>query len=637
MRAARAAAAAFARALAAATPSPAAPLQAGAACAAPLLAAAPPLLQLGAAGAARPQQLPAAAGYHRATHRARALTVQLRAAVAWPDLRHLVDASGGTGRLNAHHLAALLQQLAALAPAPALAPAAERAALQAFSADVVAAVRARLRQFDALGLGIVATNLARLGVDVRGGGAGGAGGGGSDGGAGAGGLLAGLLAAAARQLAPPHVAGPREISLLCGALASLLQQQRLQAAPEPAAALAQQLQRLQAQADGGGAPEQQQQRQQQGQALAEQAALQALVQAMTARLRALAASGRLAGADAGRVGLAASRLAAAVQAGGGGPAAAPLQLQRDVQQLVIVLARAAAEAPGPPAPGLPLAECCGLLAALARARAWPGWPCLRGLVQQHSDALGEGSGALSKGAAAAGGGSRLTPGLAPRAPPQPARGAQQLGAPAPRGRAARREGEPAEGDAALDADVLARSVASTLWAAGRLLELQQQSLQRRLVGGEQPAGEAAQELARELAECSRLWQSAAGTLAAATEALPFCTPVQLAQLGSGLARLAGASTALAEAASAAARDGGGGGCAGLRDAAQALEERHLRGAPLRRLLQAHVGAAGALLPLMAPPQRAQLALAFRQLGVVLPPAMRLVFERDAAAGLHARH
>jgi hypothetical protein len=48
----------------------------------------------------------------------------------------MYDASGGGARLNATHLATVLQQLSLLAPMPELAPAAERRRLKAFTAEV---------------------------------------------------------------------------------------------------------------------------------------------------------------------------------------------------------------------------------------------------------------------------------------------------------------------------------------------------------------------------------------------------------------------------------------------------------------------------------------------------------------------
>jgi hypothetical protein len=48
----------------------------------------------------------------------------------------MYDASGGRARLNAIHLAAVLQQLSRLAPMPELAPAAETRRLKAFTAEV---------------------------------------------------------------------------------------------------------------------------------------------------------------------------------------------------------------------------------------------------------------------------------------------------------------------------------------------------------------------------------------------------------------------------------------------------------------------------------------------------------------------
>jgi hypothetical protein len=83
-----------------------------------------------------PYQLQQARCYHPATHRARVLTVKLQQQHSWQDLQLMYDASGGGARLNAIHLATVLQQLSRLAPMPDLAPAAGRRRLKAFTAEV---------------------------------------------------------------------------------------------------------------------------------------------------------------------------------------------------------------------------------------------------------------------------------------------------------------------------------------------------------------------------------------------------------------------------------------------------------------------------------------------------------------------
>jgi hypothetical protein len=83
-----------------------------------------------------PLQLQQVSFYHRATHRARVLTVRLQRQQRWQDLQLLYDASGGGAKLNAIHLATVLQQLSRLAPMPDMAPSTERRQLKAFTAEV---------------------------------------------------------------------------------------------------------------------------------------------------------------------------------------------------------------------------------------------------------------------------------------------------------------------------------------------------------------------------------------------------------------------------------------------------------------------------------------------------------------------
>jgi hypothetical protein len=83
-----------------------------------------------------PHQFQQSRPYHPSTHRARVLTVRLQQQQSWQDLQLMYDASGGGARLNAIHLATVLQQLSRLAPMPELAPAAERRRLKEFTAEV---------------------------------------------------------------------------------------------------------------------------------------------------------------------------------------------------------------------------------------------------------------------------------------------------------------------------------------------------------------------------------------------------------------------------------------------------------------------------------------------------------------------
>ncbi|KAF6262390.1 hypothetical protein COO60DRAFT_1636059 [Scenedesmus sp. NREL 46B-D3] len=268
-------------------------------------------------------QLQQTHAYHPATHRARVLTVRLQQQQHWQDLQLLYDASGGGARLNAIHLATVLQQLSRLAPMPELAPAAERRQLKAFTAEGCA--RNDLdRESSSDGDTLYSISSS----------------GGSSISSSSGSFLDDLLQAVIKQLPS---ASSQSCTALCYSLATLLQQQQ----------------------QHHGSHDLQQQRQR-------SVLLQQLVGAMSGRFKLLAAAGQLHSSDAGRAALAACRLAKAVRAAN---TAAVLdlgvldaQLQELLQQAAQQAAQQAVHAAEAAGMQLAAGEAGVLLYSLAKAR-----------------------------------------------------------------------------------------------------------------------------------------------------------------------------------------------------------------------------------------------------------------------------
>jgi hypothetical protein len=344
------------------------------------------------------------------------------------------------------------------------------------------------------------------------------------------------------------------------------------------------------------------------------------------------------------------------------------QLQRQLRGLLSLAAQqveaAAAQGTLAAAPAASLASTSRVLHAIAKTRAWPGWPAVLGLLQQYSTALRP----VQLAAAPAAfdqryGGSRIKqkkkqkpklgllglPGLA-----YPGAGHSVY----PGGSAA----SAGEGSAQ-DISVITDSVGPAVWAIGLLVEQRLQQQQRQRNHQQQLLHNS--ELQSELQRHIHAWQALGPILLACQHQLQLLGPVQLAQLATGLGKLVHSSRSLlqqAMARTAAAAAGPASVAAGVNgstclqqadvagmavhqmggplesdeticdtaNVAQALSEL-LDASELQRLLRQHVARVESMLPLLVLQHRLRIGVAYRQLGLQLPRSMTSVFDRDAAA------
>jgi hypothetical protein len=515
--------------------------------------------------------------------------------------------------------------------------------------QLVAACHKKLRQFDEKGLAILASSLLRLGVDVSRfdstqpeAGASGAlpadssrssrssgidevhsSSGGSAGtthsSSSSSSFLVDLLKAVIKQLPS---ASSHSCSTLCNALATLLQQQQV----------------VQQQQNNQGSQDPQQQLSQDVQQ--QSVLLLQLLDAVAARLKLVASAGQLSSTDACRTALAALRLAKAARELHTAAAASSVLLDAEVQALLQQAAQQAvltAEASGVQ---MTVADAALLLYTLAKAKVRPGWQNVQQLLRQYSQAVHD----VTAGSTAAALGS--TYGIKQQ---------QRSGAAGRSPYAHGRSAEQQESDSADLALELAQSLPSSVWAAGRLLELQ------RGVWKQQRQRQQQQLLLHQLQCCRESWEELSSVLPLCSSTLPSMSPMQLVQLAAGLAKLVSVSRGQVDAATAAAaatvsiKDSSADGFAAAQpsqqqqpadavvvvlsspadlQALQAAAEKlagQLVAANLKVLLKQHVARSEGLLQMMPVAQRLQLADAYRQLGVQLPRSMSLVFDRDAAA------
>jgi len=206
---------------------------------------------------------------------------------------------------------------------------------------------------------------------------------------------------------------------------------------------------------------------------------------------------------------------------------------------------------------------------------------------------------------------------------------------------------------------LVKSLPAAVAAVGRLLELRCRLMQRRLCkqqqqqlqGQQQQQQQLVEGWHQELQQHNMLWHSLQAVLGAAVPVLQGLDPVQLAQLLSGVEKAVESSQAAAMSAASAASTS----AAAARNPALAGQsiaaidaslaaalgqlQQQLAGPVLQQLLQQHVAAVAALLPVMPLQQRLSVARSYRQLGVSqLPRPVQLTFDRDesvAASGATA--
>jgi hypothetical protein len=249
-----------------------------------------------------------------------------------------------------------------------------------------------------------------------------------------------------------------------------------------------------------------------------------------------------------------------------------------------------------------------LLQALQKARSWPSWKSLQDLMRQYGVAAA--AAAVSRQGREAG------------------RGEQQQ---------------------ALQGQ-LVKSLPATVAAVGRLMDLRCRLMQRRLckqqqqqLQGQQQQQQLVDGWHQELLQHNMLWHSLQAVLGAAVPVLQGLDPVQLAQLLSGVEKAVESSQAAAMSAASAASTS----AAAARNPALAGQsiaaidaslaaalgqlQQQLAGPVLQQLLQQHVAAVAALLPVMPLQQRLSVARSYRQLGVSqLPRPLQLTFDRDAS-------
>jgi hypothetical protein len=441
-----------------------------------------------------------------------------------------------------------------------------------------------------------------------------------------------LLQAVIKQLSG---ASSQSCSTLCYSLATLLQQQRSSARSYDL-----------------------QQQQQQS------VLLQQLVGAMASRFRVLAATGQLHSSDASRAALAACRLAKAAREDDAAVALESSLLDEQLQALLQQAVQQAVHAAESTGVQLAAGDAGMLLYSLAKARVRPSWRYLQGLVGQYSLAVQQQAAVV--GTAALGSTHSST-----------ARAVQQQKQRSSDTSAAYGAGTSAKQQTANGREYdLAQNLPPTLWAVGRLLELQQgpwkQQKQQR---SQQLQPQQQQQMLYQLQSCSGLLKELNGVLLVCSDVLLNMTPVQLALVAAGLAKMMGISSAQVNAAASAAAAAAAVGSSihnmnGNNDEIvvtqqqqqqqrqQKQQQQVLQGAAtapdpadvqaaakdlaaqlaapqLKQLVKQHVARVEGLLQMMPLAQRLQIADAYRLLGVQLPRSVSLVFDRDAAAAAAA--
>jgi hypothetical protein len=371
---------------------------------------------------------------------------------------------------------------------------------------------------------------------------------------------------------------------------------------------------------------------------------QGLLAAFHSRVQQLTAAGQVNSAAASSICVAASRLSGTLAAARSNTqqeqqqrAAAP-SLHQQLRSLLSLTAQQVVQGDAiADSPAAALTQPSRVLYAVAKSWAWPGWPALQGLLQQFAAALAAANRLAPQAElVSASGGARGTGGRGRKRGDSSADASgilallQQQHRQRP-ARTQRAASAAAAGDGSNDADDVRAGVAAArrdslpqvLWAAGRLVEqrLQQQQQQQRCVP-----------IAQELQQHVQLWAELSPVLQGVLEQLRWLGPLQLAQTASGLGKLVQSSTRLLATATAAGND--------VTQEAAVAAAQQLQGQlcppVLQRLQAAHVGRVEALLPLLSLQHRRQLASGYGQLGLAgqqLPPAVRAVFERDAAAAV----